>query len=151
MRRIGDDLAYREGWALYAESLGRDLGLYADAASLAGYLMTDLWMSARMVVDTGLHARGWTREQAIEYLRANSGLGDAAIAADVDRSLAAPGMLLAFKMGELKILELRQRAQQQLGARFDIREFHTQVAAGGSMPLPVLEAKIDRWIALSRK
>ena len=151
VRRIGDDLAYREGWALYAESLGRDLGLYADAASLAGYLMTDLWMSARIVVDTGLHARGWTREQAIEYLRANSGLGDAAIAADVDRSLAAPGMLLAFKMGELKILELRQRAQQQLGARFDIREFHTQVAAGGSMPLPVLEAKIDRWIALSRK
>jgi len=147
VRRIGDDLAYREGWALYAESLGGDLGLYQDPASRAGYLMTDLWMSARLVVDTGLHAEGWTRDQAIDYLRANSGLSDAAIAADVDRSLAAPGMLLACKMGELKILDLRRRAQQQLGARFDIREFHTQVAAGGSMPLPVLEAKIDRWIA----
>jgi uncharacterized protein (DUF885 family) len=150
VRRIGDDMAYREGWALYAQSLGRDLGLYTDAASLAGYLMTDLWMSARLVVDTGLHAKGWTREQAIEYLRANSGLSDAAIAADVDRSLAAPGMLLAPKMGELKILELRQRAQQQLGARFDIREFHAQVAASGSMPLPVLEAKIDRWISAKK-
>lgn len=151
VRRAGDDLAYREGWALYAQSLGRDLGLYADAASLAGYLMTDLWMSARLVADTGLHAQGWTREQAVDYLRANSGLGDAAIAADVDRSLAAPGMLLACKMGELRILALRQRAQQRLGARFDIREFHTQVAAGGSMPLPVLEAKIDRWINRTRR
>jgi uncharacterized protein (DUF885 family) len=147
VRRVGDDFSYREGWALYAQSLGRDLGLYTDACGLAGYLMTDLWMSARVVVDTGLHAKGWTREQAIEYLRANSGLPEAAIEADVDRSLAAPGLLLAAKLGEMKILELRQRAQQQLGARFDIREFHSQVAGGGSMPLPALEAKIDRWIA----
>lgn len=147
VRRVGDDFSYREGWALYAQSLGKDLGLYTDAASLAGYLMTDLWMAARVVVDTGLHAKGWTREQAVQYLRANSGLTDAAVEADVDRSLAAPGMALGFKMGELKIRELRQRAQQKLGARFDIREFHAQVAGGGSMPLPALEQKIDAWIA----
>jgi len=152
VRRIGDDGAFREGWALYAQSLGRDLGLYSDAYSLAGYLMTDLWMSARLVVDTGLHAKRWTREQAIEYLRANSGLTEAEIAADVDRSLAAPGQVLACKVGQLRILELRQRAQLKLGPRFDIREFHSQVVAGGSLPLPVLETKIDRWIssALSR-
>ncbi len=142
----GDDFTYREGWALYAQSLGRDLGLYTDAASLAGYLMTDLWMAARVVVDTGLHARGWTREQAVQYLRANSGLSDAAVEADVDRMLASPGLLLAFKMGELKIRDLREHAQQRLGARFDIREFHAQVAGGGSMPLPALERRIDAWI-----
>ncbi len=147
VRRIGDDFTYREGWSLYAQSLGRDLGLYADAGSLAGYLMTDLWMAARVVVDTGLHARGWTREQAIQYLRANSGLGEAAVEADVDRSLAAPGLLLSFKLGELTIRRLRERAQQQLGARFDIREFHAQVAGGGSMPMPALERRIDAWIA----
>jgi len=147
VRRIGDDITYREGWSLYAQSLGRDLGLYADAASLAGYLMTDLWMAARVVIDTGLHSKGWTRVQAIQYLRTNSGLTEAAIEEDVDRSLAAPGLLIAGKMGELKILELRQRAQQRLGARFDIREFHSQVAGGGSMPLPALEKKIDAWIA----
>ncbi len=146
VRRIGDDFTYREGWALYAQSLGRDLGLYTDAASLAGYLMTDLWMAARVVVDTGLHARGWTREQAVQYLRANSGLSDAAVEADVDRMLASPGLLLAFKMGELKIRDLREHAQQRLGARFDIREFHAQVAGGGSMPLPALERRIDAWI-----
>lgn len=150
VRRIGDDIAYREGWALYAQSLGRDLGLYSDAYSLAGGLMTDLWMSARLVVDTGLHSQGWTRQQALDYLRANSGLTEAAIAADVDRSLAAPGQLLAYKMGQLRILELRRRAQQQLGPRFDIREFHSQVVAGGSLPLAVLEKKIDRWIAANK-
>jgi uncharacterized protein (DUF885 family) len=150
VRRIGDDSPYRDGWALYAQSLGRDLGLYTDVYSLAGYLMTDLWMAARVVVDTGLHAKGWTREQAIGYLRANSGLPESEIAADVDRSLAAPGQLLAGKMGQLRILDLRRRAEQQLGPRFDIREFHSQVVAGGSLPLPVLEMKLDRWIA-SRK
>jgi uncharacterized protein (DUF885 family) len=150
IRRIGDDVAYREGWALYAQSLGRDLGLYADAASYACYLMTDLWMAAQVVIDTGLHAKGWTREQAVQYLRTNSGLTEADIEADVDRSLAQPGMLIAPKMGELKIRELRQRAQQQLGARFDIRGFHGEVAGGGSMPLPVLEQKVDAWIALQQ-
>jgi len=148
-RRMGEEASYREGWALYAQSLGRDLGLYTDAYSLAGDQMTQLWMAARLVVDTGLHAKGWTRERAIEYLRANSGLTEAEIAADVDRSMAAPGEVLAGKVGQLRILELRQRAQEKLGPRFDIREFHTQVAADGSLPLPVLEMKINRWISSS--
>jgi uncharacterized protein (DUF885 family) len=149
IRRIGEESSYREGWALYAQSLGRDLGLYTDAYSLAGDQMTQLWMAARLVVDTGLHAKGWTRERAIEYLRANSGLTEAEIAADVDRSMAAPGEVLAGKVGQLRILELRQRAQEKLGPRFDIREFHTQVAADGSLPLSVLEMKINRWISSS--
>jgi uncharacterized protein (DUF885 family) len=149
-RRYGEEPSYREGWALYARSLGRDLGLYTDAYSLAGDLMVELWMSARLVVDTGLHSRGWTRERAIDYLRANSGLTEAEIAADVDRSLASPGQVLAGKAGQLKILELRRRAQEQLGPRFDVREFHSQVVGSGPLPLPVLEAKIDRWISASR-
>lgn len=147
VRRIGDDLVYREGWALYAQSLGRDLGLYDDATSLAGFLAMDLRMAARVVVDTGLHAKHWTREQAVQYLRANTALTETEIDADVDRSLAAPGLLLAPKMGELRIREWRQRAQQRLGARFDVREFHSQVVGGGSMPLPALEKKIDAWLA----
>ena len=146
-RRVSDEAAYRDGWALYAESLGRDLGLYGDLGSYAGYLETQLWMAARLVVDTGLHSKGWTREQAIEYLRANSGLTEAAVAAEVDRSLAAPGEMLAGEVGQLRIQALRVRAQAALGSRFDAREFHTQVVAGGSLPLAVLEKKVEAWIA----
>lgn len=148
--RQGSDPSFSEGWALYAQSLGRDLGLYADAYSLAGDLMTQSWMAARLVVDTGLHSQGWTRARAIGYLRANSGLTEAEIEADVDRSMAAPGEVLAGKVGQLRILELRRRAQEQLGPRFDVREFHTQVLGGGPMPLSVLEAKINRWLATKR-
>ena len=107
-------------------------------------------MAARLVVDTGLHSQGWTRARAIGYLRANSGLTEAEIEADVDRSMAAPGEVLAGKVGQLRILELRRRAQEQLGPRFDVREFHTQVLGGGPMPLSVLEAKINRWLATKR-
>jgi uncharacterized protein (DUF885 family) len=149
-RRYGEEPSYREGWALYARSLGRDLGLYTDAYSLAGDLMMELWMSARLVVDTGLHSRGWTRERAIDYLRANSGLTEAETAADVDRSLESPGQVLAGKAGQIRILELRRRAEEQLGSRFDVREFHSQVVGGGPLPLSVLEAKIDHWISASR-
>jgi len=149
-RRVSDEAAYRDGWALYAQALGRDLGLYGDVGSYAGYLAVQLWMAARLVVDTGLHSKGWTREQAIDYLRANSGLTEAAVAADVDRSLASPGEVLAGEVGRLRIQTLRQRARETLGARFDAREFHTQVAAGGSMPLPVLEKKLELWIASKR-
>jgi len=147
--RFGEEFAFKEGWALYSQSLGRDLGLYADTDSLAGYQMTQLWMAARVVVDTGLHSRGWTRERAIDYLRANSGLTEAAIAAEVDLSLASPGKLLAFRVAQVRILELRRRAQERLGPRFDIREFHTQMLEDGPLPLSVLELKIGRWIAAS--
>jgi uncharacterized protein (DUF885 family) len=146
-RRFGWDTAFGEGWALYAESLGRDLGLYLDPYSAFGAQSSEMWRAVRLVVDTGLHAKGWTREQAIEFFRANTALGESDIKAEVERYIAWPGQALAYKMGQLEILKLRRRAQEKLGPRFDIRAFHTQVVESGSLPLPVLEAKIDRWIA----
>jgi len=146
-RRFAWDTAYGEGWALYAESLGKDLGLYTDVYSVFGALTTEMWRAVRLVVDTGIHSRGWTRERAIDYFRANTAMGEADISAEVERYIAWPGQALAYKVGQLKILELRQRAQQKLGPRFDIRAFHSQVVNGGSLPLSVLEAKVDRWIA----
>jgi uncharacterized protein (DUF885 family) len=145
-RRFAYDTAYGEGWALYAESLGRDLGLYTDPYAQFGALSAEMWRAVRLVVDTGMHAKGWTREQAIDYFRANTALGDADIKAEVERYIAWPGQALAYKVGQLKILELRRRAQAKLGPRFDIRAFHAQVVDSGSLPLAVLEKKIDRWI-----
>jgi uncharacterized protein (DUF885 family) len=149
-RRFAYDTAYGEGWALYAESLGRDLGLYTDAYSEFGALSAEMWRAVRLVVDTGMHAKGWTRDQAIDYFRANTALGDADIRAEVERYIAWPGQALAYKVGQLKILELRRRAQAKLGPRFDIRAFHAQVVDSGSLPLAVLEKKIDRWIETQR-
>jgi uncharacterized protein (DUF885 family) len=147
VRRFGDDAAMVEGWALYAQSLGAELGLYADPYSQFGALNVELSHAAALVVDTGLHAQGWSRQRAEEYLRANTALGEADIAAAVDRYIACPGQALADKIGQLKILELRRRAEQQLGARFDLREFHEQVIGGGILPLSVLETTINHWIA----
>lgn len=145
-RRFAWDTAYGEGWALYAESLGHDLGLYTDPYSAFGALSTEMWRAVRLVVDTGIHAKGWTRAQAIEYFRANTALGETDIEAEVDRYIAWPGQALAYKVGQLEILRLRRQAQQKLGVRFDVREFHTQVLESGSLPLPVLEAKVERWL-----
>jgi len=145
-RRFAYDTAYGEGWALYAESLGADLGLYTDPYSQFGALSAEMWRAVRLVVDTGMHAKGWTRKQAIDYFRANTALGDADIRAEVERYIAWPGQALAYKVGQLKILELRRRAQAELGPRFDIRAFHAQVVDSGSLPLAVLEKKIERWI-----
>jgi uncharacterized protein (DUF885 family) len=150
-RRFAYVNAYGEGWALYAESLGRDLGLYTDPYSVFGALSAQMWRAVRLVVDSGLHAKGWTREQAVEYFRANTALGEADIAAEVDRYIAWPGQALSYKVGELRIQELRQRAQQALGARFDVRAFHSQVVESGSLPLAVLEAKVGRWIESQRQ
>jgi uncharacterized protein (DUF885 family) len=145
-RRFAWDTAYGEGWALYAESLGHDLGLYTDPYSAFGALSSEMWRAVRLVVDTGIHSRGWTREQAIDYFRAHTALGETDIAVEVDRYIAWPGQALAYKVGQLEILRLRQRAQQQLGPRFDIRAFHSLLLESGSLPLPVLESKVDRWI-----
>ena len=145
-RRFGWDTAYGEGWALYAESLGHDLGLYTDPYSAFGALSNEMWRAVRLVVDTGIHSKGWSRDKAIEYFRANTALGQADIEAEVDRYIAWPGQALAYKVGQLEILRLRRLAQQKLGVRFDIRAFHSQVLESGSLPLPVLEAKINRWI-----
>jgi len=145
-RRFAYDTAYGEGWALYAESLGGDLGLYTDGYSQFGALSAEMWRAVRLVVDTGMHAKGWTREKAIEFFRANTALGEADIVAEVERYIAWPGQALAYKVGQMRILELRRRAQAALGARFDMRAFHAQVVDSGSLPLAVLEMKIDRWI-----
>jgi uncharacterized protein (DUF885 family) len=140
--------AFGEGWALYAESLGRELGLYEDnPVAYLGRLLMELHRALRLVVDTGLHDKGWTREQTIAYLRENEGTTEQSARRATERYMAWPAQALAYKIGELKILELRERARTRLGPRFDIRAFHTQVLGEGSMPLRMLEAKIDGWIA----
>ncbi len=149
-RRFGDDAAFVAGWALYAQSLGTELGLYTDPYSQFGALNVELWRAAALVADTGLHAQGWSRQRAVDYLRENTALGESDIAAEVDRYVACPGQALADKIGQLKILELRRRAEQQLGESFDLREFHAQVIGSGILPLSVLEARINRWIDARR-
>ena len=146
-RRFGGETAFTEGWGLYAESLGRDLGLYQDPYSYFGYLQNELWRAIRLVVDTGLHAKGWTREQVIKYMLDNSATSQVEAVAETERYMAIPGQALAYKIGELKIMELRRRAQAALGPRFDVRAFHAEVLKDGSVPLDVLEAKLDAWIA----
>lgn len=145
--RFGGNTAYVEGWALYSETLGFPMGLYEDPYQRQGTLDDEILRAMRLVVDTGLHSKGWTREQAIEYMLANSGMGRTDATAEVERYIAIPSQALAYKVGALKIQELRQRAEGALGDRFDSRAFHEQVLGTGALPLPVLEAKIDRWIA----
>jgi len=149
-RRFGGYTAYSEGWGLYAESLGKDLGVYTDPYSYFGALSAEIHRAVRLVVDTGLHAKGWTREQAIQYMLDNSAVGPSDVVSEVERYIANPGQALAYKTGELKLKELRARAAEALGDKFDIREFHTQVLTDGQLPLDVLEAKIDRWIEQSK-
>ena len=149
-RRFGRYTAYSEGWGLYAESLGPDLGMYVDPYQYFGRLEGELFRSIRLVVDTGLHSKGWTREQVLDYIDANSATSDARRIAETERYIAIPGQALAYKIGQLKISELRQRAERELGDRFDVRKFHTAILADGALPLDVLEAKIDRWIATQR-
>jgi uncharacterized protein (DUF885 family) len=139
--------AYGEGWALYAETLGHDLGLYADPVSYAGALRLEISRAARLVVDTGLHAKGWSREQALAYWKDVTGANDQQAVAQIDRYIAWPGQALGYKIGSLKIQELRSRAERQLGARFKLADFHDQVLGEGAMPLAVLERRIDAWIA----
>jgi uncharacterized protein (DUF885 family) len=149
-RRFGSDTAFTEGWGLYAETLGPELGLYTDPYSRFGALTLQVWRAVRLVVDTGLHSQGWSRARAIEYFRANTSLGEADINAEVDRYIAMPGQALAYKIGQLKLSELRRRAQRTLGPKFDPRAFHTEILAGGSLPLSVLEQRVDRWIESRR-
>ena len=138
---------YVEGWALYAETLGYDMGLYRDPMQHWGTLDDEMLRAMRLVVDTGLHTRAWTRDQAIAYMLANSGIGRIDAAAEVDRYIANPGQALAYKIGAMTIQRLRDEARTALGARFDIRAFHDEVLNSGALPLPILEAKIHRWIA----
>lgn len=146
-RRFGGYGAYAEGWGLYAERLGKEMGFYQDPYSDFGRLSTELWRAVRLVTDTGLHAKRWTREQAIEYFRANSLLSERDIVKEVERYITNPGQATSYKIGELKIMELRERARTALGDRFNIRDFHAVVLGSGSVPLDVLEDQVDAWIA----
>jgi uncharacterized protein (DUF885 family) len=145
--RFGGNTAYVEGWGLYAETLGRELGVYTDPYQYFGYLDSQLFRAIRLVVDTGIHAKGWSRDKTIQYILDNSSRGRSNAVAETERYIAIPGQALAYKIGQLKISELRKRAEQALGPRFDIREFHAQVLMTGALPLAVLERKIDDWIA----
>ena len=146
-RRFGGETAFIEGWGLYAESLGKDLGVYTDPYSYFGRLQGELWRAVRLVVDTGLHSKGWSRQQVLDYMFANSSVSEPDAVAEAERYIAWPGQALAYKTGELKIQELRKRAEQKLGDKFDIREFHAEVLKDGSVPLDVLDEKIEHWIA----
>jgi uncharacterized protein (DUF885 family) len=139
--------AYTEGWALYSERLGKDVGFYQDPYSDYGRLEADEWRAIRLVVDTGVHSMHWTRQQMLDYFRAHSSMDDTNIQAEIDRYIAWPAQALGYKIGQMKILELRAKAQQALGTKFDIRAFHDQVLDSGALPMDVLEQRVDAWIA----
>ncbi|WP_106640314.1 DUF885 domain-containing protein [Allosphingosinicella vermicomposti] len=145
--RFGGNTAFVEGWALYAETLWKELGMETDPYQRFGGLNDEMLRAMRLVVDTGIHAKGWTRDQSIQYMLDNSAQGRTDATSEVERYAAWPGQALAYKIGQLKFSELRARAEKALGDRFDIREFHEQVLSTGALPMTVLEAKIDRWIA----
>jgi uncharacterized protein (DUF885 family) len=147
LRFGGGFTAYIEGWGLYSESQGKALGLFTDPWQWFGHLDFEMLRAVRLVVDTGLHAKGWSRERAIGFMTDNTSMAAKDIRVEIDRYISDPGQATAYKIGELKLHELRGRAEAKLGARFDVRAFHDQVLMTGSMPLDLLEAKIDRWIA----
>jgi uncharacterized protein (DUF885 family) len=146
-RKYADYTAYSEGWGLYVERLGKDVGFYQDPYSDYGRLEGDTWRAVRLVVDTGVHSQHWTRQQMVDYFHEHSGVGETDVQAEVDRYIAWPAQALGYKVGQLRLLALRAKAQQALGDRFDLRAFHDQVLDSGALPLDLLEQRIDRWIA----
>ncbi len=149
-RRFGDYNAYSEGWAFYAERLGKEAGFYQDPYSEYGRLENEMWRSVRLVVDTGVHEMHWSRQQMVDFFHEHTAMDDKNIATEVDRYIAWPGQALAYKLGQMKILELRERAKQALRSRFDIRAFHDAVLDGGPLPLDVLDTQINAWIAAEK-
>ncbi|HEX6911119.1 MAG TPA: DUF885 domain-containing protein, partial [Longimicrobium sp.] len=149
-RRFASTTAFVEGWGLYAERLGYEAGFYTDPYSRFGQLTYDMWRACRLVVDTGMHWKGWTRQQAIDFMAQNSALTLLNITNEVDRYIAWPGQALAYKTGQMKISELRAEAEAALGPRFDVRRFHDVVLGSGSIPLTVLEGNVRAWIEAER-
>jgi uncharacterized protein (DUF885 family) len=143
--------AYTEGWALYSERLGKEIGFYQDPCNDYGRLEADMWRAIRLVVDTGVHSQHWTRQQMVDYFHEHSAIDETNIQAEVDRYIAWPGQALGYKMGQLKILELRDRAKTALGPKFDIKAFHDEVLDSGALPLDVLDQRVDAWIASQKK
>jgi uncharacterized protein (DUF885 family) len=139
--------AYIEGWALYAEQLGKEVGFYQDPVSDYGRLSSELFRAVRLVVDTGIHSKGWTRDQVVDFFRKSGAIDEPSIQSETDRYIAWPAQALSYKLGQLKFRELRERAQKELGSKFDIRSFHDEMLDGGTLPLDLLEARTDKWIA----
>ncbi|MEK7732463.1 MAG: DUF885 domain-containing protein, partial [Planctomycetota bacterium] len=150
-RRYGSFTAYVEGWALYTEKLGYEIGGYKDAYSRFGQLTFEMWRACRLVVDTGMHAKGWSRQQAIDFMASNTSLARLDIESEIDRYISWPGQALAYKIGELRILQLRREAEEKLAATFDLRAFHDALLADGAMPIDVLETRIRTWISECQK
>jgi uncharacterized protein (DUF885 family) len=149
-QKFGGNTAYVEGWALYSESLGKELGMFTDPNQYYGHLNDEILRAMRLVVDTGIHSQGWSRDKSITYMLDNSAMGKSDATAEVERYIAIPSQALAYKIGALTIQRLRAKATAALGAKFDVREFHAQVLMSGALPMAVLEAKIDRWIAAKK-
>jgi uncharacterized protein (DUF885 family) len=149
-RRHGGNSGYVEGWALYAEQLGKEVGFYQDPVSDYGRLSSELFRAVRLVVDTGIHSKGWNRDQVVEFMRNSAAVDEPTIQSEVDRYIAWPGQALSYKLGQLKFLELRARAQRELGSRFDIRRFHDQMLSGGVLPLDLLDSRTDAWIGAEK-
>jgi len=145
-RRFNDYTSFSEGWALYAESIGKEMGLFTDPYQYYGRLSDELLRAMRLVMDTGLHAKGWSREKAIAYMLENSSMAKSDITAEVERYMAIPGQAVSYKIGQLRITGIRQWAEKQLGDKFDIRKFHNQVLLSGALPMSVLDSKIKRWV-----
>jgi uncharacterized protein (DUF885 family) len=145
-RRFGGYTAYIEGWGLYAETLGKELGMYQDPYDYFGALNAQLWRSIRLVVDTGLHAKGWSRQEVLDFMYANSAVSETRAVSEAERFMAIPSQALAYKTGQLKLHEIRNNAEARLGDKFDVQAFHTEILKDGSLPLSMLEIKIDRWV-----
>jgi len=150
-RRHGGNSGYVEGWALYAEQLGKEVGLYTDPVSDYGRLASELFRAARLVVDTGIHSKGWTREQVVDFLRQTGAIDEPSIQSETDRYIAWPGQALAYKLGQLEFRELRDRARKELGPKFDLRRFHDEMLNGGVLPLDLLASRTEEWIRAQKR
>jgi uncharacterized protein (DUF885 family) len=151
-RRFGGNyVAYVEGWALYAESIGKEMGMFSDPYQYYGRLSDEMLRAMRLVVDTGLHTKGWSREKAIQYMVDNSSMARSDVEAEVERYIATPAQALGYKIGQIRIREMRNKAEKTLGTKFDLKEFHSQVLSDGALPMDILDEKIDRWIDAKKK